>query len=227
MSRTMRWTMIAIAGVVLHAAASQAAGDPAAACASAKQKAAGKRADGKLKCHAKATKANAVVDQECLDKVEEKFSNAIAKAEAKGGCATTNDAGSLGAIVDGCVDSVVTATPATTTTTTTIPCAATVGGFCWFKGVNGANCNTTCAAVGRVYSDATRDFAGSNGSAANCTAVAQAIQPSAFNATPASSDGGYGCVDLDLNNNGATTWIFSPVTDATSSFSAARYCACQ
>ena len=228
MSRTMRWTMIAIAGMVLHAAASQAAGDPGAVCAAAKQKATGKKAAAKLNCHAKATSTNSTVDQACLDKADEKFMKAIAKAEAKGGCAITGDAASLESMVDSFVDSVVTVTPASTTTTTTIPCGAIVGGFCWFKAANATNCDTTCAAAGRVYSDATRDYAGSNGTDANCGAVAAALGPVAIGPQAAGSDAGYGCIDLDANGNGGIFRITSPVTDSTSAHDPGyRFCACQ
>src|SRR5262249_43149969 len=56
-----------------------------------------------------------------------------------------------------------TTTTISPTTTTTLPCGAVVGGFCWYKAANGVNCDATCAAAGRVYSDATRTYAGSDG----------------------------------------------------------------
>jgi hypothetical protein len=220
--------VIAIAGVVLLAAASQAARSPGAVCAAAKQQAAGEKAVSKLTCHMKAMLANEDIDQSCLDKAEAKFSDAIVKAEAKGGCVNTGDATDLESAVDTFVDSVVTLTPATTTTTTTIPCGAIVGGFCCFKAADGANCATTCAAQGRVYSDATRDYAGSNGTDANCGAVAAALGPVAIGPTVAMSDGGYGCLDFDANGNGAIFRITSPPTDSTSApVSGYRFCACQ
>lgn len=228
MSRTMQWMMIAIAGVVLFAATSQAVRSPGAVCAAAKQKATGKKAVSKLKCYTKAMLANEGVDQSCLDTAEAKFSDAIGKAEAKGGCVNTGDANDLEAAVNTFVDSVVTLTPATTTTTTTIPCGAIVGGFCWFKAADGVNCDTTCAAQGRVYSDATRDYAGSNGTDANCGAVAAALGPVAIGPTAAGSDGGYGCLDFDANGNGAIFRITAPATDSASApVSGYRFCACQ
>ena len=229
MSRTMQWTMMVVVGMVLHAATSQAKPIPGAICAAAKQKAAAKKAADELKCQSKAVLTNASVDPACLTKAGTKFSDAVGKAEAKGGCVNTGDVGTIESIVDDFVAAVVTATPASTTTTT-LPCngvGMVLGGVCWFKGDNGANCDDTCAAQGLSYSDATRDYAGSNGTDANCTAVSQALTPGALAATPASSDVGIGCVDLSTNRNGATTRITSPVTDSTSSFSAARYCACQ
>jgi len=228
MTRTMRWTMIATAGVVLVAAASQAAHSPGATCAAAMQKVAGKKAVAKLKCYTKAILANEGIDQSCLDNAEAKFSAALVKAQAKGGCLNTGDGSDLEAAVDTFVNSVVTLTPATTTTTTTIPCGAIVGGFCWFKAADGANCDATCTAAGRVYSDATRDYAGSNGTDANCGAVAAALGPVAIGPTAAGSDAGYGCIDLDANGNGGIFRVTSPVTDSTSAHDPGyRFCACQ
>jgi hypothetical protein len=228
MSRTMQWMMIAIAGVVLLAAASQAAHSPGAVCAAAKQKATGQKAVSRLKCYTKAMLANVAIDQSCLDKAETKFSDAITKAEAKGGCVNTGDATDLESAVDTFVGSVVTLTPASTTTTTTIPCGAIVGGFCWFRAANGANCDTTCAAAGRVYSDATRDYAGSNGTTANCGAVAAALETVRVGPADATSDGGYGCIDVEASGNGAVLRITAPPTDSTSAHDPGyRFCACQ
>jgi hypothetical protein len=224
----MQSTMIAIAGVVLLAAASQAAHSPGAVCAAAEQKATAKKALSKLKCYTKAMLANEGIDQSCLDTADAKFSDAIGKAEAKGGCVNPGNAADLESVVNTFVGSVVTLTPATTTTTTTIPCGAIVGGFCWFKAADGANCDTTCAAAGRVYSDATRDYAGSNGTDANCGAVAAALGPVAVGPTAAMSDGGYGCIDIEANANGAILRITSPPTDSTSAHNPGyRFCACQ
>jgi pantothenate synthetase len=64
-------------------------------CAQAKQKAAAKKLSSKLKCYAKAAKQDAALDIECLDKAEEQFNEAFAKAEAVGGCVTTNNAASV------------------------------------------------------------------------------------------------------------------------------------
>ena len=112
--------------------------------------------------------------------------------------------------------------------TTTIPCGAIVGGFCWFKAADGANCDTTCAAAGRVYSDATRDYAGSNGTDANCGAVAAALGPVIAGPTQAMSDGGYGCEDAEASGNGLIVRVTSPATNSTDApISGYRFCACQ
>ena len=64
-----------------------------AKCASSKIGAAGKKADGILKCNAKAIGKALAVDPACVSKVEGKFSAAYAKVDAKGGCFTMGDAG--------------------------------------------------------------------------------------------------------------------------------------
>jgi pathogenesis-related protein 1 len=77
--------------------------DRAAACAAAKRNAAAKKANGKLKCAARAASRGVPVDARCLAKVEAKFAAVFAKADARGGCATTDDAGTVEASVDTCV----------------------------------------------------------------------------------------------------------------------------
>lgn len=42
------------------------------------------------------------------------------------------------------------------------PCQATTGGFCWFSGIYGDDCDTTCYYAGRLCAPATITFAGSN-----------------------------------------------------------------
>ncbi len=50
-----------------------------------------------------------------------------------------------------------------------------VGGACWFNSAVDGNCTDACAAVGLNYDDATRDYAGSAGTNANCVAVNDAL----------------------------------------------------
>ena len=121
---------VLVAGILLAGAANAASTDTAK-CAAAKQLAAGKKTLRKIKCYSTAVKKEGAVnfvDPECLAKVEEKFQAAIAKAEAKGGCAVTGDAGSLETLVNGCVQDVLLATP-------TEPClpggaVCLIGGCC-------------------------------------------------------------------------------------------------
>jgi hypothetical protein len=86
-------------------------GTRAQKCAAAKLKAAGQKAAAKLKCHAKAAGSGAAVDTECLGEAEGKFSNAFAKAEAKGGCGTTAEVEAVEAEVDSLVQDIVGFTP--------------------------------------------------------------------------------------------------------------------
>jgi hypothetical protein len=59
-----------------------------------------------------------------------------------------------------------------------VVCAASgveVGGSCWYYGANGGSCTDACTAVSLIYDDATRTFAGSGGTEANCQAVLDAL----------------------------------------------------
>jgi hypothetical protein len=69
----------------------------------------GKKVSDKLKCAATAAGKALAVDPICLSKAEAKFTKAFTKAEAKGGCPTTNDAGTVESLVDDCVGAVQTA----------------------------------------------------------------------------------------------------------------------
>jgi len=66
-------------------------------CRAAKLKAASKAAGGLLGCYAQAAKQAAAVDPLCVGKVRDKFLAAFAKAEAEGGCLTSQDAAPIGA----------------------------------------------------------------------------------------------------------------------------------
>ena len=124
---------VALAIVVtaaLAATSANAAVDPANQCAASKQKAAAKKLSDKVKCHGVAIKKGVAVDPACLTKAETKFDAAFAKAELKGGCATTGDAAAVEAFIDGVLSDLlaalpgaggVTTTTSTTTTTTTLP----------------------------------------------------------------------------------------------------------
>jgi hypothetical protein len=69
-----------------------------------------------------------------------------------------------------------TTTSTSSTTSTTLPTCPSggrrVGGVCWYLANTSAqNCNDVCAGVGLTYDDATRTFAGSAGTLANCEAI--------------------------------------------------------
>lgn len=86
-------------------------------CASTKLRLAGHKANGKVRCHARAVLHGASADAECLARVEEKFQSAWTRIEARGGCVTTNDADEVEQLVDAFVDGLVAALPASTSTT--------------------------------------------------------------------------------------------------------------
>src|SRR5262249_36860393 len=98
---------LAVLLLVFVARLSLAAPTAAQKCSGAKLKAAGTEAQGKAKCYRKALLGSATVDEGCLDDAETKFAGAFVRAEAAGGCTTTNDAGGVEAEVDDCLDSFV------------------------------------------------------------------------------------------------------------------------
>src|SRR5262245_50024048 len=74
--------------------------DPAVKCSAAKLKAAGRKANGKLKCYARATLEGLADDQTCVDKIEAKFNSAWQRIEAAGGCRASADQTSVETTVD-------------------------------------------------------------------------------------------------------------------------------
>ena len=89
----------------------QAGQTPAQKCSVAKSRAAAKKIEAKLKCQQRAVQEGTAVDPACLTTAETKFNEAIAKAEAPGGCAMSGDGATIEAAVDSCVESIVTLTP--------------------------------------------------------------------------------------------------------------------
>src|SRR4029453_7984600 len=83
---------------------------PAQKCASSKIRETGKRADRKLKCWSKEVMGPGGLAA-CNASAEGKFADRFARAEAKGGCLSTSDAGVIEAKVDAFVDDVGTALP--------------------------------------------------------------------------------------------------------------------
>jgi hypothetical protein len=99
-------------GVTFSGAVAMAGPNPAQKCSAAKIKAARKKANAQLLCYSKATLKGVAVDQSCLTKAGDALSKAFQKAEAKGGCATSNDAGPIETTVDEFVSAIATALPA-------------------------------------------------------------------------------------------------------------------
>jgi phosphatidylinositol-3-phosphatase len=94
-------------------------------CDSKKVAAIGKKAFGKLKCHAKAVSKGLGVDPGCLTTAEGKFGLAIGKALALPDCSNASAAAALETIVDEFVDQVIGDLGTGTTTTTTTPPSTT------------------------------------------------------------------------------------------------------
>lgn len=222
-------------------------------CGVGKKKCAAKTLKSILKCHQKAEmqffgNPNAPSFNRCLDKAKAKLDGGsdptrgcFEKLENQAGndCLPPldNTAAVEGIIDNSCVGAFVAAleTPTTTTTTTTtVPpagCAATTGGFCWFLGVEGADCNATCAAHGRGYDGATDSYAGSSGNDANCQAVLGALGTlEAFTGT--ANLNGIGCVRsrFGICFDGCASRLLRDVTNPTTAGAALpateRACAC-
>jgi hypothetical protein len=73
---------------------------PAQKCAATKRKLAAKKFKGLTSCDAKAVGKGVAIDQDCVAKAKLSFTNAWAKAEAKGGCFSTGDATAIENKVD-------------------------------------------------------------------------------------------------------------------------------
>lgn len=103
-----------------------------------------------------------------------------------------------------------------------------VGGFCWYTGAG--SCDTICAAASLTYDPATETYAGSGGTASNCTAVAAAFRLDYSIAEDVdctagpNPQSGIGCVQF-----GSTTYrcIAPPTTASAAPSAGERYCACQ
>lgn len=197
-------------------------------CPGTSAKAAGKAGSGLLACRVKEiTKPGTSVV--CDGGVDNKLLSALAKA---GACA---DGSNLKATLHGCLDAIdMVAEPPTTTTSTssstssttstTLPCQAVVGGFCWYLGADGADCNATCAVAGRAYDSATATYAGSGGTDANCLDVGTALVPGAefIGAGPGI---GIGCWKVAGFPDFVRETV--PTTAAASESGSLRVCACQ
>ena len=80
-----------------------------AGCRKAKFNASARNAASSFGCHAKAAGKAVPVEAMCLDKADDAFAARFLKTENKGGCATTGDAPTVEARIDGCVDVIVAA----------------------------------------------------------------------------------------------------------------------
>jgi hypothetical protein len=110
MSSSLPCTVAVVTFTVLALAATgHADGTQAQVCSAAKLKATAKAADASVTCHARAAQKGIAAEPDCLAKAGTKLTDAFAKAEAKGGCATTSDASAVDALVDSSVGAYVAA----------------------------------------------------------------------------------------------------------------------
>src|SRR5262249_605365 len=120
--------------------------------------------------------------------------------------------------------------PTTTTTTTTLPCTSFVGGFCWYLGAAGADCDATCAAQGRVYDAATATYAGSSGTNANCEAVLTALGHPGSVPDLSLTASGIGCSWITICIEGCASLGIREIGETTTSGASVpfseRACAC-
>ena len=93
--------------VVILFPAVEAAAVEGAICPSRKVAAAGKKAEGRLKCHYLAATRGIAVDPLCLAKTETKFTEKFSRADANPPCFATGDAAAIEAAVDAFVDGLV------------------------------------------------------------------------------------------------------------------------
>lgn len=99
--------VLAVAILAFFAGPARPAPSPAQRCASAKLKAAAKYAASRLRCHERAVLRGVGTEPLCLQKAEDKFAAAFAKADLKGGCFTTGDAAAVRALADSFVEAAV------------------------------------------------------------------------------------------------------------------------
>jgi len=106
------------------------------------------------------------------------------------------------------------------------PCTgAAVGGVCWYLGGEERSCDDACAGHG-AYNEATRSFAGSSGSNANCDAVLDALGVGgARTSTLPASGAGVGCVFMAMTDVRYRVTDAPTVAEATYLVSS-RACAC-
>jgi len=163
-------------------------------CQAAKVKAAGKKIFEKANCQEKALKKSIAIDQACLQRAEEKFTKAIAKADSIGTCSGT--ASGIEADVDTCVadllDDIL--PPATTTTTTSSTTTTTEGqevsrccafsepqGFCTWVGSTACTQNAgTPGAPGSVCNPGNGECVPEIQGPGNCCTITDGITSQCF-----------------------------------------------
>jgi hypothetical protein len=157
-------------------------------------------------------------------KCESKFSDKWGKVEAKGDgeCPSNGDEAAVEAAITTCMGNVAEGVKP-------FVCPGVeVGGACWFLAGNFEDCNTTCVGAGLSYDEATRTYAGSDGTDEQCEEVLDAL------GTPADPfvgnagfcvDGAMGCFH-DSFETERTRCDQLPTTAFAAVGDAQRACAC-
>lgn len=212
-------SLFAVAMVLAMCSADVQAAEPATTCEAGKLKIASKYSSCRLKADAKAVTKNEAPD---YSKCELKFADMWAKAQSKaeGACPANNDKPTVRSVLVQC-----TANAAGIVAGLPFCSGVQVGGSCWFLGGDGLDCEVTCATVGLVYDDATRTFAGSGGTDANCSAVMDAL-----GTAPGAASGGACGPALGCNTDTPGSFVLRCTSPDTTSSAAAlgfrRACAC-
>jgi len=98
-------------------------------------------------------------------------------------------------------------------------------GACWFQAGFGQDCDDFCSAMGRTYDDATRTYAGSDGTDAGCEAVGNALANLWLFDGPDVCVFGYGCHLRGTRIYRCVTPVTTPST--TYPLDGYRFCACK
>ena len=173
-----------VAGLVALSLTVDGVAQAQSSCDAAVTKAAGKKVACKLNLIARAQKTGATVDAVKFDRCATKFASSCAIAQAQGDCsAQTQTCHAIEVTADACVDDL---------SGETFTCLR-AGNHCWFLGVQGADCDATCAAQGLVYDPATATYAGSYGTLENCQTVLEGLGVPFYTAEDSSGFAGVGC----------------------------------
>ena len=101
-----------------------------------------------------------------------------------------------------------------------------VGGACWFASAAGASCGDTCSAAGMVYDDATRTYAGSEGTNGACEQVWAALVGACPVVSEASCGQGFGCFLTNFGMDYVRCTSPATTSEAASIVGSIRACAC-
>lgn len=99
-----------------------------------------------------------------------------------------------------------------------------VGGYCWYLGPSRQSCNSVCSSRGGCNLTGTRDYAGSGGTNAQCSAVAGAFGLSFYGSVSGTSAADYGCYRAERFVE--VRRVVSPATTCSGVNAVLRFCAC-